>query len=138
MDPKDELRQVLFTYFNGIYNGDVPALESIFHPRTELFGEVKGQEYQKTLADYLNGVGTRKSPWALGEPFMMKILFVDLAGPIALAKVNCPMLGFNYIDYLSLVRFDDKWLIVSKTITHVEPGSYKSRRPAPRLPRYHQ
>lgn len=38
MDPKDELRQVPFTYFNGIYDGDVPVLESIFHPRADFPG----------------------------------------------------------------------------------------------------
>jgi hypothetical protein len=30
------------------------------------------------------------------------------------------MLGFNYVDYLSLVRCDGRWLIVNKTFTHVE------------------
>jgi hypothetical protein len=120
MSAHDELSQVLTTYFHGIYVGDVAALKSIFHPRAELFGEVKGQTYQKTLFEYLTGVASRKSPSELGERFSMKTIFLDVVGPIAVAKVNCPMLGFNYIDYLTVVRLDGKWLIVSKTLTHVE------------------
>jgi len=118
MSAHDELSQVLSTYFHGIYDGNVAALESIFHPKAELFGEVKGQAYQKTLSDYLAGVGSRKSPSELGELFSMQTIFLDVVGPIAVAKVNCPMLGFNYIDYLTLVRIEGKWLIVGKTLTH--------------------
>ncbi|WP_309246528.1 nuclear transport factor 2 family protein [Ramlibacter montanisoli] len=116
----DDLLQVLSTYFQAVYHGDVVALEGIFHPKAMLFGEVKGQPYQKTLAAYLEGVAARNSPAQLGEPFLMRTLFIDVAGPIALAKLNCPMLGFNYVVFLTLVRIDGGWRIVGKTLTHVE------------------
>lgn len=116
----EELLQVLATYFQGIYRGDVVALEGIFHPGAMLFGEVKGQPYQKTVAAYLEGVAARESPERRGEPFLMRALFIDAAGPLALAKLSCPMLGFNYVVFLTLVRMEGAWRIVGKTLTHVE------------------
>ena len=50
------------TYFQGIYTGDVNALSQIYHPGTLLFGDVKGQPYAKTLAQYLDGVKKPAKP----------------------------------------------------------------------------
>ena len=58
-------------------------------------------------------------PEASGEPFQMKPLTVEVTHEIAFAKVHCPMFGFNYIDYLSFVRADGRWLIVNKLFTDV-------------------
>jgi hypothetical protein len=121
MNTHNEIGLVLSTYFTGIYRGDVAALQGIFHPKAELFGEVRGQEYQKSLAEYLQGVGARKSPLELGEQLLMKTMSIEVVGPLAVAKLNCPMLGFNYIVFLTLVRIDGSWLIVGKTLTHLDP-----------------
>ncbi|MEO8672354.1 MAG: nuclear transport factor 2 family protein [Tahibacter sp.] len=115
-----EIRDVLQTYFDGLHRGDVDALRRVFHPHAALFGEIRGQPYQKSLSDYLQIVAARASPQALGETFRMAILSVDVVGSIACAKVHCPMLGQNYIDFLSLVRSDDRWVVVNKTFTHID------------------
>lgn len=120
MNSYREILTVLEAYFAGIYEGDVDRLASTFHPRAILGGEVKGHPYHKTVEEYLEVVRTRASPRSLGEPFAMTPLSIDVQGQIALAKVRCPMLGFNYIDYLSLVRLDERWVIVSKVFTHVD------------------
>ena len=117
---RTEIDDVLQTYFDGLYRGDIPALRRAFHPAAMLFGEVKGQPYQKNLDDYLLIVAQRESPQALGEPFRMALLSVEVTGLIARAKVHCPMLGYNYIDYLSMVCHQERWQIVSKTFTHVD------------------
>ena len=36
-------------YFKGIYEGDMALLNTVYHPGTLLFGDVKGQPYAKTL-----------------------------------------------------------------------------------------
>jgi hypothetical protein len=111
--------EVLERYFGGIYSGDVAQLGSTFHPRAILGGEVKGQPYYKTVEEYLDAVRNRKSPKELGEPFAMKVISVEVQGSIALAKAHCPMLGFNYFDYLSFVLLEGRWVIVSKVFTHL-------------------
>ncbi|WP_374337884.1 nuclear transport factor 2 family protein [Leeia sp.] len=110
---------LLQTYFEGLFTGDVSRLREVFHPQAMLFGEVKGTPYLRKLDEYLDAVGKRQSPQSLGEPFAMAVLAIDVQGPVAMARVSCPMLGFRYIDFLSLTQQNGHWQIASKTFTHV-------------------
>ncbi|GGC77567.1 nuclear transport factor 2 family protein [Undibacterium terreum] len=116
---RQEILHIIDNYFQGIWEGDVAVLQSCFHPDTELFGEVRGQPYRKHLADYLDGVAARKSPQAAGEECRMRIVSIDVSHTVAMAKVSVPILGFNYVDYLSLVKLDEGWRIVSKVLSDV-------------------
>ena len=119
MSDRQEILSIMDNYFQGIWEGDVALLRSCFHPDTELFGEVHGQPYRKHLADYLDGVAARKSPQDSGEEFRMRIISIDISHTIAMAKLSVPMLGFNYVDYLSLVKLDGRWCIVGKVLSDV-------------------
>lgn len=110
---------VLMNYFNGIYNGDVPLLQSAFHPQAIVSGDINGQPYFKTLDEYLEGVKNRKSPKELGEDFKMKILSLEIINNTAVAKVKVPIFGYNYYDQLSFVIVDGKWIIINKLLTNV-------------------
>lgn len=123
MNDHQHILHVVQNYFEGIFNGDVPRLRSAFHPQATLFGEVKGAPYYRTLDDYLAAVAQRQCPRDLGEPFAMKALALDVQGPIAVARLQVPMLGFNYIDFLSLLKTDGQWQIVSKNFTHVDASA---------------
>ncbi len=127
MNSHQEIHDVLNRYFDAIYRGDVPQLKATFHPQALLFGEVNGQPYLKPLADYLNAVENRKSPKESGESFRMKTLEMEVLANIAYAKTHCPMLGFNYFDYLALVRQGNQWLIVNKLFTHVPPSTAENQ-----------
>lgn len=106
-------------YCRGVYSGDIGVLKPVFHSKAALFAEVRGQPYYKPLDEYLAVVTNRKSPEVQGEPFLMKPIAVEVTHEIAFAKVHCPMLGFNYTDYLSFVREDGRWVIVNKLFTDV-------------------
>lgn len=120
MSTHSEILAIVDGYFAGIYDGDVERLATTFHPRAVLSGEVKGQPYYKTVDEYLDGVRNRKSPSELGEPFAMKAVGVELVGEIALVKAELRMLGNKYVDYLSFVRLEGRWVIVGKLFTHIE------------------
>lgn len=119
MDNHAAVLSVVDAYCKGVFTGDVELLRSVFHPKAALFAEVRGQPYYRPLAEYLAVVAARQSPEVLGEPFGMKPLAVEVTHEIALAKVHCPMFDYNYIDYLSLVRWDGEWRIVNKVFTDV-------------------
>ncbi len=106
-------------YFKGIYEGDVAMLGSTFNPGTLLFGDVKGQPYAKTLDQYLDGVKNRQSPKDSGKPFKGTIISVDVVNSIAIAKVHVKMYDFNYDEFLSFHKINNRWLIVNKMITDV-------------------
>jgi hypothetical protein len=106
-------------YFKGIYEGDVDLLKTIFYDGTLLFGDVKGQPYYKTLAQYLDGVRNRQSPKDSGKPFDGQIQAIEITNSIAVARVQVKMYDFNYSEFLSFHRFDGKWLIVNKMISDI-------------------
>lgn len=112
--------QQLQTYLDGIYDGDVDALRSTFHPDALLFAEVRGEIVQKTVDAYLQGVASRESPASLCEPYGMSILSVDVLGKTASAKVRVKVAANNYYNFLSLLRIGKQWLIVNKLYTHIE------------------
>ncbi|TMU55178.1 nuclear transport factor 2 family protein [Flagellimonas algicola] len=115
-----EIETVVSDYFNGIYQGDVELLRSVFSKNAMLYGDIKGQPYEKELDAYLETVKQRKSPKDLKEDFKMEIVGVELMGRLAVVKAHLPMLGYNYYDFLSLYYTDGKWSIVNKLFAHVE------------------
>ena len=107
-------------YFKGIYEGNLDTLKKILHPGTLLFGDVRGQPYAKTLDVYLDGVRNRQSPKDSGTPFKGSIISVDVINSIAVARVHVKMYTFNYDEFLSFHKIDNRWMIVNKMITDVE------------------
>ena len=106
-------------YFKGIYEGDIKTLGNILNPGTLLFGDVKGQPYAKTLAEYLDGVAHRQSPKDSGKPFEGTVISIDVVNSIAVAKVHVKMYEFNYDEFLSFHKLDGRWLIINKMISDV-------------------
>jgi hypothetical protein len=106
-------------YFKGIYEGDVNRMSKILNPGTLLFGDVKGQPYAKTLDQYLDGVAHRQSPKDSGKPFKGTIISIDVINSIAVAKVQVKMYEFNYDEFLSFHKINNRWVIVNKMITDI-------------------
>jgi Putative lumazine-binding len=107
------------SYFKGIYTGDVELLKTVYFDGTLLFGDVKGQPYYKTLAQYLDGVKNRQSPKDSGKPFDAQIQGIGITNTIAVARVQVKMYDFVYAEFLSFHKFDGKWLIVNKMISDI-------------------
>jgi hypothetical protein len=106
-------------YYKGIYEGNVDLLKNIYYPGTLLFGDVKGQPYAKTLEQYLDGVANRQSPKDSGKPFEGKTISVAVINSIATVKAHVKMYDFEYDEFLSFHKFDNRWLIVNKMITDI-------------------
>ncbi len=98
-DQRDKIAitQVLENYyFKGIYEGNLDLLNMVYYSGTLLFGDVKGEPYAKTLAQYLDGVKNRQSPKESGKPFKGDIISINLINSIAIAEVKVKMYDFNY------------------------------------------
>jgi len=106
-------------YFEGIYEGNLDLLNKVYNSGTLLFGDVKGQPYNKTLEQYLHGVKNRQSPRDSGKPFKGEIISIKLVNSIAVAEVKVKMYDFNYHEFLSFHKFDGRWLIVNKMISDI-------------------
>jgi hypothetical protein len=106
-------------YFQGIYEGNIEALENILNPGTLLFGDVKGKPYAKTRDQYLDGVKNRVSPKDSGAPFKGTIQAIQIVNSIAVANVHVKMYDFEYDEFLGFHKIDNRWMIVNKMITDV-------------------
>ena len=106
-------------YFKGIYEGDINTLNNVYNPGTLVFGDVKEEPYAKTLDQYLDGVKNRQSVKDSGKPFKGTIISIDVINSIAVAKVHVKMYDFNYDEFLSFHKINNRWLIVNKMLTDV-------------------
>ncbi|WP_298793028.1 nuclear transport factor 2 family protein [uncultured Allomuricauda sp.] len=114
-----EIEQLITDYFQGIFNGEADKLKKSFHDDLYLYGDINGEDYLKSKDEYIEGVKSRKSPKELDEEFKMRIIGLDVLGKVAMAKVHVPFSGYNYYDYLSMAKINDKWIIVNKIFTNV-------------------
>ena len=106
-------------YFKGIYEGNLDLLNQVYNTGTLLFGDVKGQPYAKNLDQYLDGVKNRQSPKDSGKPFKGEIISIKIVNSIAIAEVKVKMYDFNYHEFLSFHKLNNKWLIVNKMISDI-------------------
>jgi Putative lumazine-binding len=106
-------------YFQGIYDGNLVTLQNILNPGTLLFGDIKGKPYAKTLDQYLDGVKNRVSPKDSGKPFKGTIHSIHITNSIAVANVHVKMYEFEYDEFLSFHKINNRWMIVNKMITDV-------------------
>lgn len=109
-------------YFDGLFRGDVTTLRAAFHPRARLTGVVAGQPYERDLDSYLAVVAGRVSPAARGEERRMTIEQLVIAGQVGHVRARVGIFGTEYVDFLSLVRHDERWVIVHKNFTDVAPS----------------
>ena len=104
------------TYLDGLYEGDVDKLASVFHPTSALTAAREDGTIQITPRDqWLDAVRNRTSPQAAGLQRDDHILTIDLVGPtLALVKVKCQMPPRYFTDLLSLLKIESRWQVVQK------------------------
>lgn len=125
---KELIKQVIQNaYVDGLCNNaDEEAVKKGIHPGFELLSAGKGNMMWK-LSIY-NWIEIAKGGEEKGNKYSfqneyttVKFLFIDIAGNIAIAKIEFyEGKDLNYIDYLSLIKFEDGWKIVSKIAHRVE------------------
>ena len=119
-DERAVIEQTLQTYFDGLYDGDADKLASIFHEAAALTFEQDGRVTVLPLAQWLKAVRERPAPRARGLARDDAVLLIDQSGPTtALAKVRCQIPPRYFTDYLSLLKVDDRWLVVQKVFATV-------------------
>lgn len=104
------IMNMLQTYFEGLYEGDIGKLASVFHEDVVL----KAPGLRRNRDQWFQVVSQRPEPKAEGHAFAYEILAVEVLGDQAMAKVSVPLLSNHYIDYLGFLRESGTWQIVNK------------------------
>lgn len=90
----------------------------LFHPASSLFAVgADGKLVNMPREDWCKAVEGRTSAKASGKGREHeRILSVDMTGPsTAVVKLNCAILPRFFTDYLSLIKLDGRWQVISKT-----------------------
>ena len=112
--------QALGTYYDGLYQGDTAMLRKIFHPDARYVTVSNGELLHLDMKAYLPKVEARASPASMGEPYGYTLESIEFAGTMtASVRMRSSMLGKHFIDFLSLIKVDDQWRIISK-VFHYE------------------
>lgn len=110
-----EIEQVIQTYFDGLYEGNVEKLAAAFHPVSHLYSEKDGGVVDLPREQWFEWVKKRDSAQKLGLARDDRILLMDISGPeTAFVKVACQIPPRYFTDYLVLNRTAEGWKIVSK------------------------
>ena len=111
-----EIEKVLQVYFDGLYEGDTKKLGQAFHPASHLYSVgADGKAADLPRADWFKSVESRPSGKAKGSERRDRIVSIDFSGPAtAFAKVECQLPPRYFTDYLTLLKADGRWQVISK------------------------
>jgi hypothetical protein len=113
----DAIEGQLQLYFDGLYDGDITKIESVFHEAASLFSVTPdGKLNELPRAQWVEWMKTRKSAKEQGLERKDWIVSIDRSGPnTAFAKVHCQIPPRYFTDYLTFTKLSEGWRIVSKT-----------------------
>ncbi len=114
------LWQAIQTYFDAIYECDVIALDSVFHPTASLFDVDEGKVFTDPIASFRQDVATRPSPASKDSPREDQVILIDyLSENAAVVKLRLRAHKNIFVDHLSFVKGETGWVIVAK-VWHLE------------------
>jgi hypothetical protein len=103
------------TYLDGLYEGDVDKLATVFHPTSALTGLVDGKLVITPRDKWLEAVRSRPSPKKNGLSRHDHILSIDVVGPaMAQVKLNCAIPPKFFTDELCMLKIDGRWQVAQK------------------------
>ena len=112
----DDIARALWTYLDGLYEGDTEKLGSVFHPVCHLFSNTGGEFLDWPRDIWFEVVNGRPTPKSQGLARHDRIISIDMSDETtALAKLNCAIPPRYFTDYLALLKLDGRWQIVSKS-----------------------
>ena len=113
---KQQVRTTLEHYMSA----DAARLEKAFDPSATIkFTDYKTGEFRTVpIADYIEG--NRKNPPAASSGTTKEILYIDVQGTCAQAKIKIERSDMILYDYMNLVKVQGNWKIVSKIFSRHE------------------
>lgn len=110
------VEQVVWTYLDGLYEGDVEKLARAFHEVAHLYCVGIDGVMDVPRAEWFKAVASRPSPKSRALERVDRIVSVDFSGPeTACVKLECAVPPRYFTDYLTLLKLKDGWRVVSKT-----------------------
>lgn len=117
---KDAVRVPLENYIKGHATGDGEFMKKAFHTEGNLIFVRDGKYTTRSFTDYIAGFTGK--PAADEANRKRSIEEIDVSGNAAVAKIILDYPATRFVDYMSLLKIDGEWKIVTK-IFFAEPKS---------------
>jgi hypothetical protein len=115
----EAIATVLRLYIEGAANGDAGKLAEAFHEHARTYGSMNGTRYDLSVAEMI--AMEERRPRNSDGRYTAQIMSIEQAGDVATATIEedgCWGTA-SFTSFLSLVKFDGRWLIVGKVFAHV-------------------
>jgi hypothetical protein len=112
----EAIEKVVWTYLDGLYEGDAGKIAKAFHEGSHLYSMHEGSVSDLPREKWLDMIKGRPSAKSKGLNRTDRIVSIDLSGPeTAFVKLECSIHPRYFTDYLTLLKLDGGWRVVSKT-----------------------
>lgn len=110
------VEKVVWTYLDGLHEGDTAKLAEAFHEGSHLYSMHEGGVSDLPRDKWLEMVKGRPSGKSKGLARTDRIISIDFSGPeTAFVKLECSLHPRYFTDYLTLLKLKGGWKVVSKT-----------------------
>ncbi len=117
---RDLISETIEIYFASMYESSADKVRHVFHEDAKITGYMQGQLVQLSVSAFADSVaGQLPSAAEEKEPKLLEIASIEIAGATAIARVRDGYLGMIFLDTLSLLKVDDRWVIYNK-LFHIE------------------
>lgn len=111
----DAIKEVLNKYFCCTHIADIKTLQRIFHPQACISGTIDGQYYDWPLESFLQRISAAGPK--LAPHYDKTILHVECIGQMAFVKTRVVVEPYTFIDFMTLAKIDQHWVIRHKSFT---------------------
>ena len=110
-----DILQVLTKYFDALYECDVEKMSLVFHPQAIYATADEAPFLHRAMEDYFPVLAARQSPASREEPRRDYVDEIQFAGEnTAFTRVRCSIGDRNFVDFLTLVRVNNRWQVIAK------------------------
>lgn len=106
------IRAAIEHYFQGHATGDGSHFRKVFHPESKLFAIREGKFWQLPSEEY--AARAPGKPAADEAARKRRIESIDVTGTAAVVKIVLDYPAVKFTDYMSMLKVDGTWMIVSK------------------------
>jgi len=110
----ENIETVLNYYLEGGTNNDFETLKKAFHENAMM----KAMYDEMVEVNALEFFGSRMEPGP-AQDRKTRISYINIAGNAANARLEIEYADFMFVDYMSLLKVEGEWKIVSKVFTRI-------------------
>ena len=121
MNEKEEVLAVVEKYIESAHVSDGKLVREIFHEDSKVTGHIKGKLLKQSKEDWANFVENHKpSPKEKNKEKQFDILLLDIGKETAVVKVKSNYINMVFVDTLSFLKVQGKWLIYNKIFEAID------------------